>query len=169
MNKRKIIRTICLLYATLIAGASFAQMQNDIPKNIPPFNIVLSDGVTYYNRSNLEKGKPLMVVYFSPECGHCQELTKQLVKNISRFNNKQIVMICSVPGLPPLKKFVSDFELNKYKNIKVGTEGIYRATMNFYHVFVTPFIALYNSNGTLVTYYRNMPPIQDVIKRLNDE
>lgn len=148
----------------MILPVCFAQ---DIPKTIPPFNMVLSDGTTYYNADNVEKGKPLMIVYFDPECQHCQEFTKLLIKNISKFNKAQVVMICAVPAIPPLKKFVDDFGLAKYANIKAGTEGMYHATMNFYHVDTTPFTALYNKNGTLISYYRTVPKIQTLVMQLS--
>ncbi|MES1223443.1 MAG: hypothetical protein ABUT20_48555 [Bacteroidota bacterium] len=156
------------LAAFMLAGTvCFAQQEFDTPKNIPPFNMILSDGTTYYNSSNLEKGKALMIIYFDPECQHCQHFTKQVIKNISKFSTVQIVMICAAPGLPPLKKFVADFDLLKYKNMKVGTEGMYHATMNFYHVDVTPFTALYNKGGTLITSYRDVPEIQTLVSQFS--
>jgi hypothetical protein len=129
--------------------------------------MILSDGATYYNASNIDKGKPLMIVYFDPECEHCQRYTKALLKDIKKLSNVQIVMICAAPGLPPVKKFVTDFGLDRYANIKVGTEGIYRATMNFYHVTVTPFTAIYNSQEQLIKYYRNIPEIQELVVQLS--
>jgi len=128
--------------------------------------MLLSDGVTYHNADKIEKGKPLMIVYFDPECQHCQEFTKQLVKNISKFSNTQIVMICATPGLPPLKKFVDQFSLTRYSNIKTGTEGMYHATMNFYKVDTTPFVALYNKDAVLITFYRTVPAINTIAKDL---
>jgi len=153
------LRTLLLLpFCLLLCTACFSQQEYDIPKNIPPFNMLLSDGVTYHNADMVEKGKPLMIIYFDPECGHCQEYTKAIVKSIDKFSAVQIVMICAAPGLPPVKKFIADFGLDKYKNIKVGTEGMYHATMNFYHVGETPFTALYNKDAVLVKAYRKSPP-----------
>lgn len=129
--------------------------------------MVLADGVTYYNADNIEKGKPLMIVYFDPECQHCQAFTRDMVKSISKFSSNQVVMICSAPGIPPLKRFIQQFGLDKYANIKVGTEGMYHATMNFYKVDVTPFAALYNKNGALISFYRNVPAPAKLAKELN--
>lgn len=152
-----------LLAFTLLLACSFCFAQ-DIPKTIPPFNMLLADGVTYHNADKVEKGKPLMIVYFDPECQHCQEFTKKLVKSISKFSSVQIVMICSVPGLPPLKKFVDAFNLNKYPNIKAGTEGMYQTTLKFYDVDTTPFVALYNKDQKLITFHRTVPEISTLVK-----
>lgn len=163
---RKILRKGVLFVAALVllCGVCFAQ---DVPKTIPPFNMELSDGTTYYNADSVVKGKPLIIIYFDPECEHCQQFTKQLIANITRFKQVQIVMICSAPGIPPLKKFVDGFKLNKYTNIRAGTEGMYHATMNFYHVDVTPFTALYNKSGELITCYRTVPQIQTLVMQLS--
>jgi hypothetical protein len=166
MQVKKITGAFVLIWCILLSQVCFAQ-QYDVPKTVPPFNMVLSDGVTYYNASNIDKSKPLMVVYFDPECQHCQHFTQALLKNIKKFSNVQIVMICDAPGLPPLKKFVTDFGLDGYANIRVGTEGIYRATMNFYHVDVTPFTALYNNRQELIKYYRDIPQIQELVVQLS--
>ncbi len=163
MQKMLRLRLWMVVGLIMVSGFCFSQ---DIPKTIPPFNMVLVDGVTYYNADNIEKGKPLMIVYFDPECEHCQNFTKQLVKNIAKFSNTQIVMICAAPGIPPLKKFVDQFNLGKYTNIKAGTEGMYHATMNFYNVDVTPFTALYNKSGQLITFYRTVPQIQTLVEEL---
>ncbi|HVX49238.1 MAG TPA: hypothetical protein VHB48_03740 [Chitinophagaceae bacterium] len=163
--KINVLKKVLLLWVLL--AAAFTGFAQDIPKTIPPFNMVLSDGATYYNADSVKKDKPLMIVYFDPECQHCQQFTQLLTKNIKKFSATQIVMICAAPGLPPLKKFVSDFKLNTYPNIKAGTEGMYHATMNFYKVDVTPFTALYDKNGALLAYYRTVPQIQTLVKQLS--
>ena len=151
----------------LVSCLSFSQQKDFVvPKNIPPFNLVLSDGVTSFNASNLEKNKPVMIIYFDPDCEHCTQFTRSVVKNIKLFSNTQIIMICGTGSINSVKKFVRDNALNKYPVIKVGTEGIYHTTMNFYHVYITPFTALYNSNGSLIKYYRNVPAINDLVVNL---
>jgi len=152
-----------LLACHLLLACCFCFAQ-DIPKTIPPFNMLLADGVTYHNADKIEKGKPLMIVYFDPECQHCQAFTKQIIKNISTLNSVQIVMICSVPGLPPLKKFVDAFSLGKYPNIKAGTEGMYQTTLKFYNVDTTPFVALYDKDQKLITFHRSVPEISTLVK-----
>jgi len=166
MKLKKITCVVVLICCVLFSQVCVAQ-QYDVPKTVPPFNMILTDGVTYYNASNIDNSKPLMIVYFDPECQHCQHFTQELMKNIKKFSNVQIVMICDAPGIPPVKKFVADLGLASYSNIKVGTEGIYRATMNFYHVDVTPFTALYNNKQELIKYYRDIPQIHELVVQLS--
>jgi hypothetical protein len=166
MQAKKLIQPLAAALCMLLCFNSFAQ-QFEVPKTIPPFNMILTDGVTYYNASNINKSMPLMIVYFDPECEHCRQYTKNLLKNIKKFSGVQIVMICNAPGVAPVKNFVTTFKLSSYANIKVGTEGLYSATLNFYHVSVTPFTALYNSSGLLIKYYRTVPEIQQLVMQLS--
>jgi len=167
MKKQFYAGVLFLLSALLFSFLSFSQQKEFVvPKNMPPFNVILSDGVTYFNASNLEKNKQVMIIYFDPDCDHCKQFTKSIIKNIKRFGNTQIVMICNSGDINSVKEFVTNNTLNKYSFIKVGTEGIYHATMNFYRVYITPFTALYNSKGSLIKYYRNVPAINDLVINL---
>jgi AhpC/TSA family len=152
---------ILIMISCLCSG-----QQSDIPKNIPVFKLVLSDGKSYFNSAQIEKNKPLMLIYFDPDCDHCRQFAANLEKNITKFSQVQIIMICPSPNLYLLKKFAVENKLSTYANVKIGTEGIYHPVMNFYHVQITPFTALYDSKGILITSYRNMPLIDDLVARL---
>lgn len=157
------INVIFFVQALLFSCVSFAQQKDFVfPKTIPPFNILLSDGATYYNASNLGTNKKTILIYFDPDCEHCQSYATNIAKNSKAFTNTQIVMICASNNLKAIKKFENDYGLNKYAFIKIGTEGIYHATMNFYRVYITPFTAVYDSKGLLITYYRNVPSMNEL-------
>src|ERR1700733_15720234 len=93
-KKQFYISAFLLCFTSLFSRISFSQ-QTDfvVPQNIPPFNLLLSDGTTSFNADNLEKNKEVMIVYFDPDCGHCIRFTKTIIKNIKQFNNTQIRMI----------------------------------------------------------------------------
>src|SRR5664279_4588543 len=143
MNKKYRIKYFLTALLIVFASISFSQ-QFDFPKNIPVFKLVLSDGKNYFNSTQLEKNKPLMLIYFDPDCDHCKQFAATLEKNISKFSKVQIIMICASPNLYLLKKFAVENKLSTYPNVKIGTEGIYHPVMNFYHVQITPFTALYD-------------------------
>jgi hypothetical protein len=52
-------------------------------------------------------------------------------------------MVTYLP-LDELKPFVSEFNLNKYSTIKVGTEGYSFVVRKYYNVERFPFIAVYD-------------------------
>ncbi|OCX51242.1 hypothetical protein BEL04_18830 [Mucilaginibacter sp. PPCGB 2223] len=136
--------------------------------NIPPYKILTKDSA-FVTPANLKKGKPVMIVYFSPDCTHCQHFTEELKsrmdaekkKGTSIFRNTQIVMITFTAVLN-MKLFYIDYELAKYPNIIMGTEGTTYTVLRYYSVKTTPYIAVYGKNGKLVQGFEKIPKLDDL-------
>ncbi len=106
-----------------------------------------------------------MLIYFSPDCPHCQHLTEEMKAKMKELGDTQIVMITwSVNSdIQSIKNFVRDYDLKKYPNITVGTEGLTYAVLNYFHVGTTPYIAIYNSNGKLAKTFDKAPEIDKLV------
>ena len=167
INQQPLKYFLLLMVSVLFSCFCFAQQPFVVPKNIPPFNMALSNGSGQFNRDNLQKGKPVIIIYFDPGCDHCKKYVQTLVQHIQPFKKTQIVLISGVGEIAPVQKFVHEFGLDKYPFIKVGTEGLYRPTLYFYRVEITPFTALYDTHATLITYYRNVPTVNELVKQLH--
>lgn len=140
-----------------------------LTKNIPPYRILSTDS-NYITPANLKKNTPVMLMYFAPDCPHCQKLTKEITKNIKEFGDTQIVMITFVDPTRQFKAmttFVKDYQLKKYPNITVGTEGYTYLVQKFYQVSTTPYEAIYDKNHQLVQTFAKIPDVKDLIKAIN--
>jgi len=138
-------RIISVLLAGFMCVAAFAQTKSKT--TIAPFKITLVDGKTYtYNQ--LTKNKPVVLVYFSPTCEHCQVFTQAMLKRRKELANMQIVMISYLP-LNDVKKFDETYHLSSNPNIKVGTEGYTFIVQKYYNVQRFPFVVEYNKEGKL--------------------
>lgn len=129
----------------------------------PHFNIQRPDS-TWYTHHHLPK-KPVLIVYFSPDCGHCQTETETLISNIHKLKKLHIVLITSRP-FEDMVNFHNFYRLHKFENIVVGQDPNYYVT-RFYNVKFTPFSALYNKKGKLVKSYEQgitMPELLEHIK-----
>ncbi len=131
------------------------------PSAIPPYRILTTDSV-YITPANLKKNKPVMIIYFAPECSHCQHLMEEMKPKMAAFKNIQIVMITFVEQFKAIKNFYHDFEIAKYPNIIVGTEGYTYVVQRYYQVKTTPYIALYDKHGKLTNAYEKPPKIEDL-------
>lgn len=131
---------------------------------IPPFKMMLSDN-KIFSASDLPKGKPIILVYFDPDCEHCQKLMNELFKKINEFKKAEIVMVTFKPviELPP---FEEKYNTSGYSNIKVGTEGTLFYLRNYYGLVKMPFTALYDKKGNLSYSYKEQTPVDDLINRL---
>src|SRR3712207_4969332 len=88
---------------------------------IPPFSMVQQDG-KIFRAQDLPMGKPVMIIYFSPECDHCDKLMKELLQRQADFKKASIAMITYLP-VDRVKAFVRKYSLDKQPNMYVGTEG----------------------------------------------
>ena len=128
---------------------------------IPPFKILQTNG-HFFEASQLDKTKPLVLIYFAPDCSHCQVLMESLFKNFAAFKKTQLVLVTFKP-MSELQLFERQYNTASYPNIKTGTEGSTYYIRYYYNISNTPFTAVYNK-GNLVCSYRNInTPISEII------
>jgi len=151
-----------LFFFSLIiaAGCSKAQTYTP-PPAIPPYHILTTDSV-FVTPANLKKNKPVMIIYFSPDCSHCQRLMFEMKSKMKEFKDIQIVMVTFVTQLKAIQVFYRDFDLKKFPNITVGTEGYTYVVQKYYQVRATPYIAIYDKKGKLVKAYEKSPTIDEL-------
>jgi len=154
-------KLINLFFLIALTQSAFAQIVAG--SKIAPFQIKLTNGQEY-KYTQLAKG-PVVLIYFSPDCDHCQDFTKDLVKNYSVVANKQVVMV-TFQDMPMLKPFVAKYNLNQYMNFKVGTEGTSYVVSKYYQIRSFPYIAIYDKNGKLVKTYEGTQPHEEIFKTL---
>ena len=128
---------------------------------IPPFKILQTNG-HFFEASQLDKTKPVVLIYFAPDCSHCQVLMENLFKNFAAFKNTQLVLVTFKP-MSELQLFERQYNTTSYPNIKAGTEGSTYYLRYYYNISNTPFTAVYNK-GNLVCSYRNInTPVSEII------
>ena len=52
---------------------------------------------TLFTNANLPDNKPTVIIYFSPECGHCQHEMKEIEKNMDSLKNAFFVFVSRFP------------------------------------------------------------------------
>ncbi len=131
---------------------------------LPPFRMVQRNG-KLFKAENLPMGKPILIVYFSPGCEHCEDFTRQLKANITQLKKASVAMVTYWP-VADLNSFVHKFSLNNFSNIYTGTEGNSFFLRNYYNISQMPFVALYTKSGDLVKTWHTKIPVQDVVKNI---
>src|SRR6476620_8687554 len=63
----------------------------------PPIRLLLTDSVTYFTKENLNKKTSTIIMLFNPDCDHCKKETEEILENISKFKNIQIIMATFMP------------------------------------------------------------------------
>ena len=150
---RIFFRTYWILLLIVAAQFIMAHSQVAILQSgkVPPFRMLLANG-KLFSAENLPIGKPIAIIYFSPDCEECKELTKALIERIDEAKHVSIAMI-TYQSVENVAGYVKKNNLNKYSNIYAGTEGSSLFVKNYYNIVTFPFMALYSKNGDLIKKY----------------
>lgn len=159
--KTPVFRVIVLITFLFSAIQELKAQSSD---QLPSFKMLLSNG-KFFSASELPKDKPLVLIYFAPDCEHCQVLLNEFFQKIDSFKKVQVVLVTFKPA-DELAAFEKRYGTNRYENIKLGTEGTTFYLRQFFKLQNTPFTALYNKQGKLVYSYRKETSVQDLINRM---
>ena len=131
---------------------------------VPQFKMIKADG-KLFRAHDLPIGKPIIIIYFSPDCEECQKFTEELLNKIDDYWKASIAMVTYLP-VAKVKEFVSKYKLNIYPNIFVGTEGNSFFLRAYYNIQSFPFVVLFNKDGDLKKIYEKEVNLEDLTNRL---
>lgn len=152
------MKYIYIFFFYLISGAS-ASAQLTVVDTVPPYKkdpgipdfIILQTDSTWFTKEQLPKYPYTAIVYFAPDCGHCQITVKELVANMDSLTNVFFVFVAYRP-MEDIREFYKYYGLNKFSNVRMGRDPKYFVP-SFYRVTSNPFVALYNQNGLLMRVF----------------
>lgn len=163
-------QVIIICMASLVPYFSFSQDYDSIPPYqkdsiAPAFSILQTDS-TWFNKQALPEHTPVVIVYFSPTCHHCQLAAHEFSEKMKKMKDIFFVWL-SYYSVPELKTFDEEYHLTKFKNVRLGRDTKYYIAP-FYKIRYTPFMAVYGKDGKLLaTYEQGTDPktIMEVIER----
>ncbi|MBI2284987.1 MAG: hypothetical protein HYU71_14830 [Bacteroidetes bacterium] len=117
---------------------------------IPAFTIQLTDS-SWFTKEQLPKYNHTILIYFSPDCGHCQEEAKDIVQHMDSLKTAFFVFIAYKP-LEDIRGFAAYYGLDRFPNVRIGRDPKYFVPA-FYRVKYTPFLAVYDKNGLLESVF----------------
>lgn len=119
-------------------------------KAIPEFKILQTDS-SWFTKDQIPKNKAVVMIYFSPDCGHCQITSQQIVSDMDNLKNIFFIF-ASYHAVDAIKSFAHTYKLDQYSNVRLGRDPAYFIP-SFYVVKSTPFMAVYGKNGKLLQAY----------------
>lgn len=155
----------CKLAAVLlIATLFFKNTATAQPNKLPPFRMSMANG-KQFKAEDLPLGKPILLIYFSPDCDHCEKMAKEFFKQKEKFKNASVVMMTYLP-VDKVVKFVNDYGVAKQANIFVGTEGATFFVRDYFKIKELPFAALYTKRGDFVISYERNIALKELAGKL---
>lgn len=132
-------------------------------ENLPDFKFFTLDKAPF-TRSNIQKGKPVLVVHFHPECENCQWAAKEMKGKMDLLSDVQVLMVSSADPVK-VKEFMSHFELDKYSQVIPLLDSEFTFFKTF-GISIVPLEMIYNKDHKLVKYYKGEVRIETIVKLL---
>jgi cytochrome oxidase Cu insertion factor (SCO1/SenC/PrrC family) len=160
---------VCLL---LIGGSLRLQAQDNANTpapflrypTIPPFELKGLDGKTI-NRESLGNRKGTMIVYFSPDCHHCQEQVEWMKASYDQLKELNIVFATYQP-LEDLNRFFKSYKLSDWKNLYIGRDEKFFLPP-YFRIGDLPFIAVYDKKGKLLANFSGTTRVDKIAGAIN--
>jgi thiol-disulfide isomerase/thioredoxin len=158
-----ILLSAVLGLASLEAAAQDSTIKAPYEKftDFPPVKLLLPDSTTF-TREDLPKKKPVLVMLFSPMCEHCKHETVELLKNIDKLEDVEILMVTSNP-FDSMRVFVDRFGLANYKNIVVTYDPQF-FLITYFQLHNLPFLAFYDKRKKFMSIFEGNMPMDKVIE-----
>lgn len=163
---KNILTFLCL---TLFCIKGFAQAEEETPvylrfPTVPQFTVYKAPDSTAFSREDLKKKKEVLFMVFSPDCEHCQHETEELLANIEKFKNTQIVMVTYLP-YEEMMAFYKNYKIANYPQITMA-----RDTKFFFPVYFKvknlPSIFLYDKKGDFKKSFEGSVKIDSIAAEL---
>lgn len=134
-------------------------------QELPDFSFytLSEDTLTYGNSAK----KSTLIIYFHPECEHCQYEAKQLLLHKEQFSATQIMMVSPAP-LADIQQFKSDYQLNDIEPLQVLWDKD-RKFEAYFGVATFPTVLIYNTENKLQKKYKGEVKIEAILKHIEKE
>jgi peroxiredoxin len=157
-----IIALICTLF---FSAQPFEKNQRPIAAPVtngyPTMNLTFPDGSV---RSALNLPAKSILVFYFPDCDHCQREAADFSKHLAAFKGYHVWFIAVVP-FQKIQKFAIDYKLVGYDYVHfVQTEP--KDITNNYGGIQTPSVYIYSKEKKLVKFFNGETKVEEIIKFL---
>jgi thiol-disulfide isomerase/thioredoxin len=128
---------------------------------VPPFHLLKPDSSTYLTKNDLRKNRPVLIIFFSPDCDHCKHQMKDILADFSGFKDIEIIMATYQP-FEEMKSFYSYYRIADHPNIQMGRDEKFTLPP-FYRMQSLPFMALYDKKGNYITHFEGNQKVETIL------
>lgn len=125
----------------------------------PDMVITLTDNSTHNVKDLTGKN---VLVFFQPDCDHCQREAVDFQKNLAAFESCAIYFLTASP-MEEIKEFSTKYNLNGHANVHFGFTPALNI-LNKYGPISAPSIYIYSDEHKLVKQFNGEIPVNEVMK-----
>jgi len=131
---------------------------------IPPFSLVNAADSSVFSNKDLKKNVNTIFIIFNPDCEFCQHETMDLLKNIEKFKNTQIIMVTYMSN-DMMKHFYSQYKIADYPEITMGRDDKY-FFLKFFRIRIMPSNFIYDKDGKFKIAFHQRVPMDTLFNNL---
>lgn len=160
---------ILILILTVFVNISKAQIDSaNAPylksRGIPQFTIINASDSSVFSDKDLKKNFNTLFIIFNPDCEFCQHETIDLLKNIKRFKNTQIIMVTYM-SREMMEHFYSQYKIADYPEITMGSDDKY-FFLKFFRIRIMPSNFIYDKDGKFKIAFHQRVPMDTLLNNL---
>jgi thiol-disulfide isomerase/thioredoxin len=128
---------------------------------LPLLKVLQLDSTPILLKKLFIKNKPTVLIFFNPDCDHCQQELENIIAHNADVKNTQFICISNRP-LFMVKPFAKQLKINKTPNIKMVSVPD-NAMFRYYGIGGFPSMIIYN-NAKIATkkYVSSIVTIADI-------
>jgi hypothetical protein len=120
----------------------------EIGKPLPPFKVISANNFLFQS-GDLEKGKPIILVLFNPNCDHCRVAATKLVDKVDDLKQSLLFFVTGPNLQSELGTFVATTGLIDMDHIMMSAD-LFNMTDSLFESKGIPQIMLYNREHILI-------------------
>lgn len=169
MKPRNYKIPVLILILTAFVNIVHAQIDSaDAPylksRAIPTFTIINAADSSDFSNKDLKKNLNTLFIIFNPDCEFCQHETIDLLKNIERFKNTQIIMVTYMSH-EMMKHFYTQYKIADYPEITMGRDDKY-FFLKFFRIRIMPSNFIYDKDGKFKIAFHQRVPMDTLLNNL---
>src|SRR5690606_28129257 len=162
---------LALLGAVLISTSGlYAQDSYD---NLPPYRkdstlpnfLLLRQDSSWLSVAQLPQKTAVVITFFNPDCDHCQHEATLLAKSMDKLKKIEFIWATYAASFEEIQDFAKKYHLNDLTNVHFVKDVNY-SIPSFYHLEMTPYMAVYNKNRQLVQTFATGVSPENLLKVL---
>jgi peroxiredoxin len=158
--QKSLFAALFILLALSLGSSIFAQTT---PKSLPSFTFETLTGQALTPANLNAKGKPIIVVYFDPDCDHCQKQARYFAAAKERFQGVKFLYV-TIADKSGISTFHKTYFGASGLDVTFGLDTQYRFDEYFGYSQV-PSVYAYNAAGQLVGSWKEDEVPADVIAK----
>lgn len=159
------MKYLSIIIATIFLFSCQSRPKAPAGEALPDFDLLLVDSTTRLNTASIKEGQPIAILYFSPDCEHCQAETEGLLKHMSTMKDTRFYFV-TIDPFERMQAFSGYYKLASYPNITVGKDEQFFFLRHFKDA-VPPSVFLYDRQKRQCRAFLGQTSVDTLVKTIS--